>query len=652
MIALRRLPIREPPLPGESLNSLVQRTARAMGYDNVNLLTRQLGETCRLHQNLNCLSPGAPLDRLAELLGITADKLNQCTVHRYAPALILQPAGTTVALFCDSKTILRYFTAETIHLCPACLAEDCPTYERLLWSFRPQRVCTRHACQLLVQCPACRHSFPRRWNDLVHCSCGISLVEYAPGNVSPETLVCARRLETWLSSDGPGVAGLPSAACFYLAERLVGAIAKNTTWLQAVAEQFSIDQACPELLHWTAAATLFDAWPQRLYHFLDDCQTAHRSLNTAVRKSLGPLLRDAAHLEELGYSAPADALRQYLLERYTAGHLSCKLVLFQNGRHQELLKARPWYTQTQAAQRLRLRLGTVADLVQRGILDGRIQPAGQRGKTVGVVSRNSVEALVESLEHGLDTRQTGRRLGIDRHQVLGLIHKGLLDRVVRTHRGWVVPKESIEKVEAWYQQLRQVGRDRHGWLSLREATRVYGPSGLNLTGALKLLWNGLVAARRDKQTAGLHGLWLSRSDVEAQLPALRVQQYQERGYSLVHLAKMLFPGHPVKEAVLRKWIQAGLLQAQRGDWSWIVAQAEVERFRSSYCLAEEACRLLQVSRTTLSRWEHMGRLAPVYSKRSSPRAGYSLYRRSDLQGLQRFRKLRHSSKSSANSAAS
>ena len=63
----------------------------------------------------------------------------------------------------------------------------------------------------------------------------------------------------------------------------------------------------------------------------------------------------------------------------------------------------------------------------------------------------------------------------------------------------------------------------------------------------------------------------------------------------------------------------------------------MERFRLEYCLAEEACRILGITRSTLSRWEVEGLLQPVYGKRVTPGAGFSLYRRADLAGLSRRR---------------
>ena len=45
--------------------------------------------------------------------------------------------------------------------------------------------------------------------------------------------------------------------------------------------------------------------------------------------------------------------------------------------------------------------------------------------------------------------------------------------------------------------------------------------------------------------------------------------------------------------------------------------------------------MLGVSRSTLARWEVEGRLVPVYGRRVTPRAGFSLYRREDLRPVLR-----------------
>lgn len=630
---LQSLPVREPPLPGESLASLLRRTAVVMGYDNVNLLTRLLGEGYRPHQSPNLMPPGPHLDRLATLLRLPSEDLLQRTVHCFAPVLVLRPAGSPVPSLCDSKTTFRFFVLQSSPACPVCLAEASSPHEQLIWLLQPLRVCTRHGCLLLYRCPSCQRVLPSSRKSLAHCPCGVSLPECRPTNVSAATLTRARMLEDWFSADFQAVPQLAGPAVLWLVERLAAAVAKTPRWAQLTADRLEIDPAGPpELLCWTAAVEAVESWPENFWLFLDELQRSarDRTPDRGVSHPFGTLLRDAAHLEELGYPAPALALRKYLLERYTTGHVNGKVVLFHSAESRCLLRQGAWYTQTEAADALQLRQGTVVELVRRGVLEGEIRPAGSRGRSIGVVSKRSVEVLRRSLDTGLSVSQVRRRLGIGRSQVLDLIHAGLLGTPVRTRKGWIVPLEAVQDLASIQQSLPSVGPDRRSWLPLRQVTRAYGSCGLNLVQALKLVREGKVRARTDGHSLTLRSLWLSQPDVEAQLPLLLAKQYEASGYPLSVLAKVLLPGHPSREPVLKKWIRAGLLHVQRQGRTWTASPAEVERFRAEYCLADEACALLQVSRSTLSRWERSGRLTPVYGKRTCRGAGFSLYRRQDL----------------------
>jgi len=118
---------------------------------------------------------------------------------------------------------------------------------------------------------------------------------------------------------------------------------------------------------------------------------------------------------------------------------------------------------------------------------------------------------------------------------------------------------------------------------------------------------------------------------------IRNRRGQEHGYPVHQFGKAIFPGRPIKCSIITKWIAAGFLKARKAGRARVVAADEVERFRLDYCLAEEACRILDISRSTLSRWEVEGLLQPVYGKRVTPGAGFSLYRRADLARLSRRR---------------
>jgi hypothetical protein len=132
---------------------------------------------------------------------------------------------------------------------------------------------------------------------------------------------------------------------------------------------------------------------------------------------------------------------------------------------------------------------------------------------------------------------------------------------------------------------------------------------------------------------GFGGLLVSKTDLGRVMPEVSSRYFEANGYPLHRLTKVLFPERPMKERVLRKWIQLGLLSAKRVGRAQVVTAEEVEHFRSLYCLAAEACQILEIARKSLARWETEGRIRPVYGPRVTPRAGISLYLRADLDRL-------------------
>jgi hypothetical protein len=157
---------------------------------------------------------------------------------------------------------------------------------------------------------------------------------------------------------------------------------------------------------------------------------------------------------------------------------------------------------------------------------------------------------------------------------------------------------------------------------------------------MEFILTGGLSARMADSERRLNGIVVSQADLASLAPKVRNRRDQVRGYPLHQLAKVLFRGRPLKATVLTKWIAAGLLKARKIGRARIVSSEEVGRFRSQYCLADEACRLLGISRSTLSRWEVEGRIRPAYGKRVTPGAGFSLYRRENLLKLSRRRSTR------------
>jgi len=390
-----------------------------------------------------------------------------------------------------------------------------------------------------------------------------------------------------------------------------------------------------ESVAWLAAAQLVRDKNDRLGEFLDTYQTVakHRTTSTGINRAFGFLLRDAARLEQLGYTAPAAQLRQYLLENYDHGHLSGKTTLFRTAQQQRHLRNRAWLTQTNAARELGIRPRALNRLITNGVLHGRIVSAGNHGRTVGLVSRTSLTSFARQLSTGLTLEQAASRMGINRHRVTELIAEGLLAGAVRMAGRWRIPLEAIDELLARIENMPVLPVKSAGWLSIREATRQFGPCRLNLARIVRLIVERGILAKRERSSRGFHSVYVSAAELAASCTTAVADHAQTHGWSLQRTAREIFPEKRFKEVVIHKWIQAGLLPAIRRRKQWHVAHEDVLRFRTEYCLAQDVCRILDISRSGLARWEAQGRITAVYGRRSHRGAGASLFHRSDLARL-------------------
>jgi hypothetical protein len=637
----RPLPARASSLPGESLVSLLRRTSEAMGYESPRRLISLLQEQSPLPSRWNEIQEGDVFDYLRDLIRIQADELRALTVHPFAPSLVLSQDESST---CDAKTSLRYFTSSQ-PLCTECLREDATPYERLLWSFRPIPLCVEHGQLLIHRCPKCDRSLRSDRLDVQRCTCGALLCEADGTLTSAYAVELAERLRRMLLDRIKPHTGMPPPAFFRWMLRLAEGIDKTPQWLYDVAKRLGIDPAVHvEAIGSLAAAEILFEGQARLEDFLDVFQLVdkYKFTSTGVGRRFGTLLRHAARLEEIGYSAPAESLRRYLLDRYDGGHLSAKICLFQKPEHREVLHEKSWMTQTNAAKTLGLRPGAVAPLIDQGILIGKVYPAGCNGKSIGLVLKSSVETLKLELGQSVGVTAVASRLGIGPHAVRELIRRNLLPRSVKTAHGWRIPEEYVKNLEAVYLTASKASKE-DDCLMLRRATRLFGPTGLTLGLLIELIVNGEISARTADPQKRLHGLVVSPQALTDLIPRIREDRSRSSGYPLHQLAKVLFPERPMKPGVLGKWIDMGLLKAQKIGRARIVSFEEAERFRSEFCLADEACRILQIKRCTLSRWEIQGRIRPVYGKQVTTGAGFSLYRRADLTHLSRRRKPRRES---------
>ena len=641
MIDIRPLPARVLPLAGESLLSFLRRTIEVMGYEGFDRLRFVLSDTGKLPYNVNSLGPGPMSDHLTILLGTSQGALRNFTLHGFASHLVLLSPHEPVAKTCDSKTLLKYFTAEPFPVCPICLRQDPIPYERLSWCFRAMPVCRQHRCWLLSHCASCGkrlHSFRPK---VTTCRCGCMLADLEPPTLDGSAVQAVDTLHAlFLSRTDISADVAPAATCWW-AERLAGAIGKTPLCIEATRSRLGREASVPaQHVAWLAAGDIVDNWPEGLHRFLHQLRNREKphssSIGFGFRFRL--LLRDAAQLEKLGYATPAQAIRDYLADDMAVGHLGPKVSLFKKTAENSPLCQRGWITQTEAALRLNVRNASVRRLIEQGLLSGQVRTTTNSGRTVAVVSRKSVEDLEQQLPSALDVPTVAKRLAVGPHAVLSMIHDGVLTGLLRAARRGLILRSSLLRLEKLIRSLPSNDEiDAAKWLSLRQATRVFGASGLTLSQLVWLVLEGKVAAVRGTDPRGLNSLLVCRVDLEDSMPKILQERDEAEGVPIHRLAKALFPGRPVKVDVLKKWIALGFLAAKRVGRTRVVSMEEIRRFHATFCLADEACRRIGITRKTFSTWERLGCIVPVYGRRVTPGAGFSLYRLEDVDRLVQWR---------------
>jgi len=607
-----------------------------MGYKGPHELLALLADAGKVQANVNTLGPGPILELLAALLRQTPERLLSLTVHRFTSTLTLTARDSVPNTICDFKTTVKYFVRATLPICLRCLKQDITPHERLAWSLRALPVCSEHRCWLVGRCPSCNRTLRSERPALSVCRCGKSLDDIEPISLTDAAIMPAAMLHDLFVR---GVSCLPemsAAALCWWTERLATAVAKTPAWIEHSRERLTLDsKPMDSSIVWLAAAEMVRHWPDHLYDFLDAFQQVpkHRQTSTGVALRFGLLLREAALLEDLGYPTPAEAFRPYLLERYSGGHLSRKVCLFKRPQDRMLLGNRPWITQTEAGNLLQVRKAAVNQLVEQNILVGQIHSAGSNGRSVGLVQRESVEKLRRDLHSAIDVPMVQSRLGLGKRAVHDLIHDGVLSRAVRTHKGWRVPTSSVATLESLCHSAQTIESYDSRWLMIRQATRIFGPTGLTLSRLLALIQAGRVRVRLADPARLVHGLAVNRNDLELMLPELQHRKQNTHGCPLHRLGKILIPGRPMKVDALKRWIDAGLLEVQQLGRARVVSQDEILRFRATYCLRKEAIRILGITSSTLKIWQDAGRILPIFPKPITPHAGLYLYRRVDLKLL-------------------
>lgn len=172
-VARRWLPLQVQPLEGESIDSWLEASARAMG-GTVGTLAAAAKLPATAKPPWLTWLPRAQAQLLAAATGVPAESFEAMTLSRYD--------GTALHIDADTQHLNPKFPFGALlrsRFCPACLRETGGRWQlrwRLGWSF----ACLEHNCILVDECPGCGSyqrstQYYRRLQPPATCRCGLPL---------------------------------------------------------------------------------------------------------------------------------------------------------------------------------------------------------------------------------------------------------------------------------------------------------------------------------------------------------------------------------------------------------------------------------------------------------------------------------------------
>ncbi len=427
---MKALPLRPAPIPGEPLDSYMERLAHANDCSTPDLtrMIRQYGDD---HvEGLSCLLGGQ------SLVDFGSPAIPKITIP-------VQSLGLTSTSF----------THRRMRICPSCIAES--PWIRPLWRLKVVTACPVHGITLVQNCRRCHE--PVRWSTALIGACGCGLRYRASAHkVSHAELVLMRTIGASLDGTGDLVVGdlalRMNTAEWSTLLRYAGRLIQGPTLQRpgkiAALEDLDIARG---LVQGTLA--LLQDWPDAYWRCLQKFVDA-APWDGGVRRVFTPLYTVIYELlSEPAFQFLRDGFETFLLEHWR-GELC--------GRHRafrpETLQNHPRKGLAKLAREAGMGRSLLKRLVHNDYLPGiRFRSPYGKGRETITVDASKVAELLPDRSAYRDLKSTAQLLGLKRSRLRQFVALGILkadcrpDWSRRSH--WHFHKAALQDFIARLQSL-------------------------------------------------------------------------------------------------------------------------------------------------------------------------------------------------------
>lgn len=632
------VPLRQAPVPGESILSFLTRTAEANWYERIRwFLQREFVQRWDIG-----IWPDARRTKIATLVGISSEEFDELCYRPHPRKARLEDQR----YFLGNRVPSMMLDLARRKFCPACMEED--REHPAAFDLRAVTACPIHGCRLQSRCPHCRRE--TRWggSSLRRCSdCSGDLADAFPVHIEGDELNCAaaifRRAGYPLDSSTAGK-WLDEANHLDLGTSIelltiLSRLAAHDVNAVIVRESHSqLDRV------WPGYSLIVD-WPTRFFNCLDRIALGMRATPPRLRKRL------------FGFSrAFGEFYEQLTIQRWEPW-LFLKMSFATYAAQQEVVPVvgrsdgsvctaediaqRPLITPAEAQEFLGRKYYSMKSLIDAGAID-TVQVGGARKRVF--VRRADIEKLASG-GAPVDKRAASEILGVPTVKLKQMLDGGAITPLVgpavdgRTHYLFSKNFNLSSLVDMLRSKLEP---DNNYPNNITMLTLLRGQETLHVScrGVFEGISNGDLKVRGwDETRCGIAAAMFNNREVDRFIHFLHDRELGDTdGLTTLRVAHM-FSMNPM---TIYHFLEKGLLG---NGLKWTrkrprISRLSVEQFRQKYTTAAALARDFSTNaHRILSALSEMG-ITPAQSRGAS-KFQTIIFLRSDIDSIELKKRIRH-----------
>lgn len=559
---MKRLLNRVMPNQGESLYSILFRTAKANYFEHLGIMFKE--RTSLVYaKNCNYIKNGqieTPL--LEEMTSMLDLDIHKYTLNQFDSSLV-----NSMEYGSEKKKELhthRVYQKYGTKYCPICIQEE--FFHKLEWDIALITTCQRHRTLLVDACPRCQKKvlLSRFMNN--HCKCGFQYsdtkaeLEKNPLVIQSQDAICKYLFGN--KADFKKTAEEYFFIFFHMCFLIDKINIEDLTSFKSISlseNQLSLffHKDVNKTRYITAVAHAVTSQPEVYFQEILRTRDNIKSQNIIQRTNM--------YLKEIfnsQYGSPyQEVYNNYLIGRKDV--YANEMALFQGE-----IDTKKYLTRAETAKLLNRKWDSMKHLCDYGLLVLHKTNIGNR--VIYLIEKESVEKYIKMKKESMTLNQLADYLDVHYHIVTRLVDRGFIQAQHGPKKdGFPIWYFNCSEVEQFLSKLilkakKKINAPDRYWISFESANRRLRPFGVDTVDLFKIIQEGTLSYAMLKNEQTIKGICVCAYELEEYINLKQKEIIEQYGFRIDQIAKVF----KVRKTKIRNWIEEGKLKVTFEDTNW------------------------------------------------------------------------------------